>query len=65
MAGDALKRIEAALAELGLPDRYGIVGGIRRQVAELLVDRAQRMGPAAFAEAAQRLVDLILKEVQP
>lgn len=59
-----MQRVARALADLGLPDRWGVVGGIREKVAALLLSQARALGPDAFREAATRLIEVILEEVQ-
>ena len=59
-----MERVAEKLAVLGLPDRWGLVAGIRTKVAAMLVDQARAMGPAAFRAAAADLVETILQEVR-
>lgn len=51
-----------ALEALGVPDRYGLIGGIRERIATLLVDIARKRGAEAFRDAAAALVDAVIED---
>lgn len=59
-----MERVARLLADVGVPDRWRMVGGIRERVAAMLLDHARRVGAEAFRAAAERLVEAILEEVQ-
>jgi len=59
-----MKRTEAALAKLGVPDRIGMFGGVRRQVAKMLVDRAREVGAAAFRKGVEEVVEAVLEDAR-
>jgi len=59
-----MRRTEAALAKLGVPDRIGVFGGVRRQVAKMLVDRAREVGAATFRKEVEEVVAAVLEDTE-
>jgi len=57
-----MKHTEAALAKLGVPDRIGVFGGVRRLVAKMLVDRALEVGAATFRKEVEGVVAAVLED---
>jgi len=58
----ALDRIVRELEAAGVPDRVGRFGGLRRRVAEMLVEACRRVGPEQFRAAVGRIVDAVVEE---
>lgn len=59
-----MEQLVRALEELGVPDRWGVVGGIREKIARMLLDQARRLGPDRFRDLGQQLVEAVLREVR-
>jgi len=59
-----MKRTETALAKLGVPDRIGVFGGVRRLVAKMLVDRAREVGAATFKKEVEAVVAAVLEDAE-
>lgn len=59
-----MEQLVRALEELGVPDRWGVVGGIREKIARMLLDQARRLGPDRFRDLCQQLVEAVLREVR-
>ena len=53
------------LKDLGLPDKIGLFGGIRRKVAELLVEKCREMGEREFRNQMYWLVDEVVHVAFP
>jgi len=58
-----MDRLARLLGELGVPDRYGLISGIRAKVAELLVTRAKELGPERFSVLGKQFLEAVLEEV--
>lgn len=50
-------RLLRALEAAGVPDRYGIVGGLRVRIAEMLVASCRSMGEDRFRGAVAEVLE--------
>jgi hypothetical protein len=57
-------RTVKVLEELGVPDRVGLIGGVREKVARLLIGRAADLGEDVFRELMGRLVEAVVYDAE-
>ena len=56
------RKIVDVLEELGVPDRYGLIGGMRKRIAELLLVCVRQLGEEKFRRVANELVEAVVQE---
>lgn len=56
------RKIVNILEELGVPDRYGLIGGMRKRIAELLLVCVRQLGEEKFRRVANELVEAVVQE---
>lgn len=55
-----MDRVMDVLRWFGVPDRVGIFGGVRKRIAEMLVEAAISMGEREFRNSVSILVEAVL-----
>jgi len=57
-------RTVKVLEELGVPDRFGLFGGVREKVARLLIERAVDLGEDVFRKLMGELVEAVIYDAE-
>lgn len=68
MPSDRYPQLVALLKDMGIPDKYGWIGGIRMRLAKMLVDLVRTQGRQQVTTkmlAALTLAEMIVLEENP
>jgi len=52
------------LEKLGVPDRFGLIGGVREKVANMLIERARDLGGDMFRKLVGELVEAVIYDAE-
>jgi hypothetical protein len=52
------------LEKLGVPDKFGLIKGVREKVANMLIERASDLGEDVFRELMGELVEAVIYDAE-